>query len=313
MQDEVDGRLRKTMLFLAVGDHGYSYHDVGAEDILVSGPNCEVSVSMARLRQLTINEPTGEWFAIISDYLSTLLATAAVERESPLDVTDFGSMRGLIRTRTYVVGEDDDEWVCWPIAPGLVQRLLIDHVHTVESVRRRWVTHWPMSDAGLFDLADDNVRADGDAHVAAVSFDGEPMAEGLAISRLTGPEYLTAHLGWLDAYPVVGSAGALITIPSKTVMYCYPINDVDALRAALILARLGQLMYLDDEWPVSPWLYHWHDGTLDLAAITTRTSGVGGRKLCSAAAVRSSSSAIIRALISALDRADHLWDTCDIS
>ncbi|MGO4612986.1 hypothetical protein AB4305_03410 [Nocardia sp. 2YAB30] len=274
--DDVDDRLRKAMLFTAANEYGYSCHDAGADDVLVSGPDGEATISLTHLRRLTAPEPLDQWFGLISDHMSTVIATLAVERQSPVDVTDFLPVRALIRTRVYPDSGDEDNLVCRAIAPGLVQRLLIDRVHTVAPVQRSWIEHWPTTEAELFRLAEDNVRADGGVDVDTMPLDGVPMAQGLAITRLIGPEYLTAHIRWLDTYPVVGPAGALVIVPSKRVMFCYPITDLDVLRAAAVLARLGQMVHADEPWPVSPWLYRWHNGSLDLAARTISTDdGVG--------------------------------------
>ncbi|WP_147404300.1 hypothetical protein [Nocardia panacis] len=86
---------------------------------------------------------------------------------------------------------------------------------------------------------------------------------------MTGPEYLTAHARWLGDHPVTGSAGAVLTMPSKESMYVYPIDGAEVVRALTVLAHIAAA-HLDDPWAINPHIYWWRAGRLDLAATTHR-------------------------------------------
>lgn len=268
--DEIEPRRLLALLEAAASDLGYFLHPDGGGSIIVSGNDDEARLPLDQIRRRLLFEPDDQWLAIISDILGTAVAAAAVDRQAPLDVTDFAAMRRLLRTRIYPDTAGAECLVSRPWAPGLVQRLLIDKVHTVLSVERDWIRYWP-TDSALFDLAEHNVRADSGVAVESMSLaEIHPMAEGLPILRLRGPEYLTANIRWLDTYPVTGPAGVLFTIPSKESVYCYPITDLTVIRAITVLASFASFLFETTPWPITPWLYHWHHDTIDLAATTAR-------------------------------------------
>ncbi|MEV0246842.1 hypothetical protein AB0H76_09675 [Nocardia sp. NPDC050712] len=269
---EMDPRHFFTVLFTAATVLGYTYRPDGASTILVSGPDSTARVSLDTLHRHLSSEPPGDWVSVLADHLATAITAADAETQAPLDLSDYAAVGGLLRTRLYGEEDDDEDHVTRPWAPGLIQRLLLDGVQTVVPVRRDWLRYWPaLTDTELFALAEDHVRADGQVQITRAEFgDIEPMAAGLPLFLLTGPEYLTTHASWLDAHGVTGPAGALFIVPAKETIYCYPITDLDVIRAATVLAHLAHLVHERDPWPITPWLYHWHHGTISLAAATDR-------------------------------------------
>ncbi|MFI6218576.1 hypothetical protein ACIBCD_41750 [Nocardia brasiliensis] len=140
------------------------------------------------------------------------------------------------------------------VATGLVQRVLIDHVHAVTHVTYDMLAHWPISESELFALAEHNVRADGGVTIARDTFD-LPLAQGLPpIALLTGPEYLTAHACWLGEHPVTGPAGAVLMMPGKESIYAYPVTGPEVIQAMTVLAEVATV-HVDDPWPINSFIY----------------------------------------------------------
>ncbi|MGV9411664.1 hypothetical protein ACWDOP_17265 [Nocardia sp. NPDC003693] len=273
--DDLNPRRLFGLLFAAASDLGYTILPVGPDEIMVSDNDSMTSLTLEHIRRRLLFEPADQWPVIVSDHLGTVVAATAVDRDAPLDVTNFDAMRGLLRTRVYPAPAAARNLVWRDWAPGLIQRLLIDKVHTVMPVEREWTHLWP-GDTELFALAENNVRADDGVVCAPLPLgDFDALARDLPIFRMAGSEYLTTNLRWLDDYPVVGPAGALFTAPARQRIYCHPITDLEVLRALLVLARFGTLVYETDPWPISPWLYHWHEGRIELAATTTHTGTQG--------------------------------------
>ncbi len=246
---------------------GYSCRTAAAaDDVILSGPGGNVLVGLTNLRRMADDEPREQWPALVADYLSTSLIQVTADHD-PLDTSDFAMMRHLIRTRLYSAEATALEVVHRPVAPGLVQRVLIDQVHTMAPVTYPMLANWPIDAAGLFELAEYNTRADGPLDVVTHDFDS-PRQARIELTMLCGiSDYITAHARWLgDDYPVAGTAGTVFVIPSQRHIYAYPVTDVQVIRATTLLAQLAVLEYTKRPWPVSQDVYWWHHGAIDLAA-----------------------------------------------
>ncbi|NQE88489.1 hypothetical protein [Nocardia terpenica] len=223
------------------------------------------------IRRELVVHPREQWPSVIGDLFDTGVVAAMMDAEDPLDYGDFAVMRGLIRTRLDGAAGGGVGTVRRIVAPGLVQRVLIDRVHTVVSVTYDMLRDWPIGEYDLFALGEHNVRADGGVEIASEYMD-VPMGEGLPpLSLLSGPEYLTAHALWLGEYPVTGPDGAAVVImPSKEWLYAYPVVDVRVVQQVTLLAQIAGHNYEEQPWPISPHVYFWRNGRLGLAATITR-------------------------------------------
>lgn len=190
-----------------------------------------------------------------------------------LDHTDFTTVRPLIRTRLYSTAAIGPDVVRRVVAPGLIQRVVVDRDGAVTPVTFDMLRSWPIGEFELFTLAEHNVRAAGGVRIRHGEFD-IPLAAGLPpMSILSGPEYLTAHARWLGDHPVTGPHGAVLILPSEQHIYAYPIVGPELAAAATVLAQLARVCHAEDDHPLNPWVYWWHNGTLDLAATTTHRNG----------------------------------------
>ncbi|MFI6168808.1 hypothetical protein ACIBCN_18655 [Nocardia sp. NPDC051052] len=249
-------------------ERGYRCYLSGPDVVTLSGP-ATFTLVLGDVRRAAASCPIEEWAMLVADRIDTHVITIETDTEYPLDYTDFTVMQYLVRTRLYGTTSAGVDGVRRMVATGLVQRVLIDHVHTVTHVTYDMLAHWPVTESELFALAERNVRADGGVDITRDAFD-IPMAKGLPpIALLTGPEYLTAHARWLGDHPVTGRAGAVLIMPSKEWMYVYPVTGVEVIQSITVLADLAAL-HTDDPWPINSSVYWWRDGALDLAATTHR-------------------------------------------
>ncbi|MFX0573005.1 hypothetical protein [Nocardia nepalensis] len=254
---------------------GYSCQVAAADDVMLSGPAGHVMVGLTNLRRMAADEPPDQWPALVADYLSTGLVDLEVDHD-PLDTGDFAMMRGLIRTRLYSGQGGAPDVVRREVAPGLIQRVLIDQVHTMAPVTYPMLRQWPIDEYHLFALAEQNTRADGPLEAITHRVD-TPTADSVEITLLCGiSDYVTAHARWLGEYPVVGPAGSVFIVPSQRHIYAHPVADLEVVRATTVLAQVAVLDYTQRPWPVSQDVYWWHGGTIELAATTQHT----GDALC---------------------------------
>lgn len=267
---ELSTELVIDLLVSAARERGYACRQPAMGVVELIGPH-SFRRELDTIRRELADYPRQEWPVVIGDLFDTAVITASTDAEEPLDYRDFTAMAGLIRTRLDGAAAGGVGTVRRIVTPGLVQRVLIDRVHTVVSVTYDMLGDWPISEYDLFALGERNVRADGGVDIATKYMD-VPMGEGLPpLSLLSGPEYVTAHALWLGDYPVTGPDGAAVVIlPSKKWVYAYPIIDVRVIQQVALLAQISGHNYQEQPWPISPHVYLWHHGRLGLAATITR-------------------------------------------
>ncbi|WP_433756127.1 hypothetical protein [Nocardia sp. CA-135398] len=272
---EVAPDLLLSLAVAAAHQLGYSCHVAAADDVMLSGPAGDVMVGLTNLRRMAADEPPDQWPALVADYLSTGLVDLEVDSD-PLDTGDFAMMQGLIRTRLYSGHGGAPDVVRRQVAPGLIQRVLIDQVHTMAPVTYAMLRQWPIDEDDLFALAEQNTRGDGPLEVLTHRID-TPTADGVEITMLCGiSDYITAHACWLDEYPVIGPAGAVFVVPTQRHIYAHPVANLEVVQATTVLAQVAVLDYTQRPWPVSQDVYWWHGGAIELAAASQHT----GESLC---------------------------------
>jgi hypothetical protein len=269
--------LLMSTVIAAAREQGYTCFPDGPNSVVLVGQSEPIYQSLTNLRRLTADEPHDRWPMLVADRLGTWVMAVELAREMPLDFSDFHVIGGLIRTRLYSTSTPAGDTVRRVAAPGLIQRVVLDHVHTMTPVTYEMLRDWPIDETELFDIAERNVHNDGPLELLTTEFD-VPIAAGLPITMLHGSEYASAHAHWLGEYPVTGPAGALLIIPSQLYLYSYPITDLEVLRAMTVLAQMAVHGHAEKPWPVSPFVYRCHRGRLGLAASTIRTDN--GISIC---------------------------------
>jgi hypothetical protein len=210
------------------------------------------------------NEPQDQWPALVADHMSTALSGISLAAETPLETDNFAQIRPLIRTRMYSenMGDAGIPVVSRTLAPGLVQRVVLDQVNTIVPVTHDHLSRWPIEGPELFELAEANTRGDGLLKVTDMNNSSGEKIVGLYGSS----DYASAHVRWLSAYPVVGRWGSAFVVPCEGSVYIHPLNGTDAFVTLGTLANIAATGHAERPSPVSSSVYRWHDGVIDLAA-----------------------------------------------
>lgn len=249
---------------------GYTACVTGDGEVTVSVSAGDMVCYMDNLARKVAAAPQHDWAALVADHFGTSVAHFDVDAE-PLEEHDFTEIAALVRTRLYGDGAAGQaECVCRPIAPGLMQRVVLDGVHTITPVTYPLMAKWEVDEADLYALGEQNTRADGPVSMERADFPvGAPPWFLLA-----GGDYTSAHALWLGSdYPdVIGPAGAIFAAPAEHSIYASPIHDHrDVLETGQILAMLSNKHFANDPSPISRHLYRWHDGRVELAACVVST------------------------------------------
>jgi hypothetical protein len=243
--------------------------------MLLEGAN-RLHVSMRNLRQLARLVPRDDWPALVSDHVSTIVTAI----EEPLDLSNFDLAQHLLRTRIYPAEADNGVLAARPFAPGLIEAVVVDTPTTVRTVTIEEARSWPVSLESLFVLGRANVRSDGPLQCE------EQEAGEVRFSVLHGwTFYAATHAAWLEEYLDLGPYGALVVVPSRSMIAAYPIQGTVAAEpwaarpggygpvvlAAAELQNQAQQAYEEGPGSLSPHLFWWRAG--DLTLLETRYDG----------------------------------------
>ncbi|MFD0361375.1 hypothetical protein ACFQZZ_07940 [Nocardia sp. GCM10030253] len=258
-----------TLVVAIVQDHGYSC-TIESDTVMLSGSGVsDWELSLDNLRRKVAPEPEDQWPALVADHLSTMFAELDVTATAPLDMADLDRIRPLLRARMY---PEDMEDVGIPVvsrtlAPGLAQRVVIDQVNTMVSVTYDRLSHWRIQEQDLFEIAEDNTHDDGLLTVEDLEVEDERI-----LGLYGSADYASAHARWLGEYPVVGRWGAAFVVPCEGTVFIHPLDGMDAYVSVGTLANMAMVTHAERPSPVSPSVYWWHDGIIELAA-DVRKSG----------------------------------------
>jgi hypothetical protein len=259
-----DGSLDE-LVVLVSESLGYSCVRVPGDVMLLEGAT-RLHVSMRNLRQLARMVPREDWPAVVADHVTTIVTAI----EEPLDLSNFDMARYLLRTRIYPAEADNGMLAARPFAPGLIEAAVVDTPTTVRTVTKDEMATWPVSGDALFALGRANVRSDGRLQCE------EQDADGIPVMVLHGwTFYAATHLAWLDEYLPIGPQGALVAVPSRSLIITYPLYPGVGLDTVIsAAARLHeQAVQGFEEGPgsLSPSLFWWQGGAL--ALLETREDG----------------------------------------
>lgn len=262
------------LLCAAARLHGCSAQVTSEGDVRVTDPTGTTVFYLDNLISTLAAAPQHDWAALVADHLATALSHYAVDRAAPLRAMEFFQVQVLVRTRLYPDSFGELlECVSRPVAPGLTQHVVLDSVHTIAPVTPELSERWNVTEETLFTVAERNTHADEPLMVRRADFPAGAPPWFL----LAGEDYTSAHALWLGDYrEVIGRAGALFTIASEGTIRAAPIDGVDVLETGTNLAILAAHHFANDPRQISPHLYRWHNGRIELAAyVRSAPEGLG--------------------------------------
>jgi hypothetical protein len=257
-----------SLVVLVAESLGYACRQVPGDVMLLEGAN-RLHVRMRDLRQLARLVPRDDWPAMVSDHVSTIVTAI----EEPLDLSNFELAQHLLRTRIYPAEADNGILAARPFVPGLIEAVVVDTPTTVRTVTIEEAQDWPVSLESLFILGRANVRSDGPLQCE------EQEVGGVRFSVLQGwTFYAATHAAWLEEYLELGPYGALVVVPSRSMIAAYPIQGRGGAEpwvasppgygpvvlAATELQVLAQHAYEEGPGSLSPHLFWWRAGALTL-------------------------------------------------
>ncbi|WP_433757264.1 hypothetical protein [Nocardia sp. CA-135398] len=254
-----------SLVTVAAEHMGYSCRATEPDEVQLVGPGGDGPhfLWLHNLRRRLDEQPFEQWPSLVADHVETFLTRVDLDNTEPLDIDEFLTVRGLLRTRfassETIAGIDN---VGRYIAPGIIQVVVIEQPRTAEAVTTDQLDQWQIDSNELFELAEANTRAAGRLEIEWRNYNDAHFA------ILSGSDSASAHSNWLGDYPVIGTYGALFVVSHEGNVYAHPIVGPNALTAMILLGKVAANTYRSEPRPISPAVYWWRDGEISLAAIT---------------------------------------------
>jgi hypothetical protein len=183
---------------------------------------------------------------------------------------DLDALRDAIRVRLYPTAALEEAEVAPPtrtLAQGLSEVVVVDTPDSVMVVDTDHLEQLGHSDAELFALGRDNVRR---FESVGLQHADEPVE--LVVAE--GESYFTASwAALLDELVEVPPHGALVVIPSQHALMAHPMRGADAVQAVQVLLGVAHRQFSEAPGPLTPDLYWFHDGELDLLPTVEQDDG----------------------------------------
>lgn len=238
---------------------GYSCARLPGDVLALEGRH-RVRVGLRDLWQLARMMPRGDWPAVVSDHVTTVVTAV----EEPLDLSDFAVIRHLLRTRVHPAGAHPGLLAARPFAPGLIEAVVVDTPTTVRTLTRAEVARWRVPDEELFALGRANVHADGLLQREELPA-GSPEEPAVTVLH-DWTFYAATHVLWLEEYLPLGPLGALVALPGRGMVLALalrPARDGEVLaRAAARLHARADRGFREGPGSLSRRLYWWRQGGL---------------------------------------------------
>jgi hypothetical protein len=233
---------------------GYRYEDVAPDEVVLIGPDGQRhELPLDSLRRAATALPRAEWQAAVHEFVDGWLSP-----EYPADET-LESVRPLLRTK--MVREEtarERSAVYEEFGQELVEVLVLDRALTMDWVTEERVARWSGDPDELLEQGRENVHTAGRLTAETVEMDEVP------VTMLSGDDYASTHLRWLDEYGLVGEHGTLVSMPTRTAVLATPITaGTTGFHYLGAMVRLTASMYGDAEHPLMPRLYHWDPEVMD--------------------------------------------------
>jgi hypothetical protein len=219
---------------------------------------------LRNLAQLCSQNDQSKWPDLVTSHFDALLQSFTKTSEIWDLVARYEQIENILAVRVWPEASLEnigaEKIVYRTDIAGTITILVYDFPKFVQNVRPEEARNWGKSDDELFDKALSNVLANFKPEITK-----EKLGDGIQIGIFSGDNfYIASHILLLDHYPdCIGKNGALVAIPHRHVMLCYPISTVEVVRAVNQLIPL--ILYLETQGPgsITPNLYWFHDGNYE--------------------------------------------------
>ncbi|MBN1309851.1 MAG: hypothetical protein JXB30_00435 [Anaerolineae bacterium] len=215
---------------------------------------------LLNLAQLCRQRSRKHWKQIVFQHFESFRKAQENETEFEEKLKNFYAAYNLITVRlwpeSYIDTVGEAQFIGRRDLDGVVTSLVFDLPSTIRQVRPKDAAHWGKPAQKLFEIGLSNVRKLPRPRISEIDLGG-----GMTATLFSGDSFFVATYALLlQYYPAhIGPYGALIGIPTRHSMLCYPIRSIEAIKAAHTLSLVTNGVYNEGPGAISPYLYWYHE------------------------------------------------------
>jgi hypothetical protein len=206
-----------------------------------------------------------DWKQSVFQHFENLRKVQQNQKEFEEQIKNFYLAYNLLAVRLWpekhmeTVGEE--KCIVHHDLDGIISTLAFDLPSAIRQVRPQDVALWDRPIDELFEIGLSNVRKMPRPRMSEVD-----IGDNIKLTLFSGDSfYVATYALLLKYYPsCVGTHGSLISVPTRHVVLCYPIQDINAIKAAHSLILVTNGIYNDGPGAISSNLYWYREDKFTL-------------------------------------------------
>ena len=207
--------------------------------IRVDGGGVKADLGLSNLAQTCHDAPQFRWPTLITAHFDLMFQALRKNEALEADLQDFEKVRDIlvVTLKEREAISHTSQLVAREDLPGLLTYLALDLPNTVQSVTRDEIAVWGKSEDELFALGLRNVLRLSQPKITA-----HKVTSGVHVISFNGEShYVHAHALLLAEHPeCIGPQGALIALPIRHMLVCFPIRDENFDAVAKIFTAMAR-------------------------------------------------------------------------
>jgi hypothetical protein len=233
--------------------------EVTIQDGVATVAGSETRYGLQNLAQLCHMNDRAHWERIIEGHFEAFARSEAERRELDRVIGDYAAVRHLLAVRLWgadhLPAKNPADVFHRQDLEGISSVLVFDLPSTIQPVMTEEASRWGRDLPELFQDALQNVRGSVTPDTSV-----QKLGENTQVILLSGESHFIATYALLleDIPDCVGTHGALVAIPHRHALICYPIEDMQVIHAVTSLIPAVYGMHHEGPGQISPNLY-WYD------------------------------------------------------
>jgi hypothetical protein len=225
--------------------------------IWISQGEYELEFGLSNIAQICAQANQEDWPSLIAAHFDSLLVRLPEVQVTPLD---FQKTKDKLMIRLYSQDSginDESSFFLKNDLEGTVSVIVIDDPTSTRTLRRDQTLSWKMSEQDIFELALKNTQTTN--HVKSRHLNAPNGVTLIVLSE--NSFYVASQALFLEKYPeCIGKYGALVGVPTRDYLICFPINDITV--KAAVQAMIPAISKIEQVGPgsISPDLFWYQDG-----------------------------------------------------
>lgn len=219
-------------------------------------------MGLGNLSQICNQAPMDDWSDVVAGHFGGILSAAREQEELNGKLESFDEVRKLLAVRLYdrsFLENINGLCVYREDLPGTITTLVYDLPSIVRQVTPEEFERWGRSQDEVLKVGIENVLQ---TYGSEWSSERVQLDEDLSVVLVSGEDFFApTQCLVLERLPeLVGTHGTLVGLPHRHALICYPIEDINVIRAVSGLIPVVIGMHQEGPGSLSPTLYWYHEG-----------------------------------------------------